>query len=193
MYFLNTNAQIQLYQRVVNSQVFVDKSLLIEKISKVIGTDNAYLCITRPRRFGKTINANMLGAYYTKGYDSHPIFGKLAIAGTKGYGGDMNRYNVIHMDFSVFPDYCSGYGDYIRNIMETLREDLKEYYPELASREYRGLSRMLQDTGETFLFILDEWDSVFYEKFMAASSVLLVGIAYDKGKKIHSCKIEKYR
>ena len=51
--------------------------------------------------------------------------------------------------------------------METLKEDLKEYYPELENREYRSLSKMLQDTGETFLFILDEWDSVFYEKFMS--------------------------
>ncbi len=116
MYYLNTKAQSQLYQKIVDSQIFVDKSLMIEKISKVIGTDSSYLCITRPRRFGKTINANMLGAYFTKGYDSHPVFDKLAIAGTEGYGEHMNRYNVIHIDFSVFPDYCGGYQDYIRNI-----------------------------------------------------------------------------
>ena len=86
MYYLNTKAQSQLYQKIVDSQIFVDKSLMIEKISKVIGTDSSYLCITRPRRFGKTINANMLGAYFTKGYDSHPVFDKLAIAGTEGDG-----------------------------------------------------------------------------------------------------------
>ena len=185
MYYLNTKAQSQLYQKIVDSQIFVDKSLMIEKISKVIGTDSSYLCITRPRRFGKTINANMLGAYFTKGYDSHPVFDKLAIAGTEGYGEHMNRYNVIHIDFSMFPDYCGGYQDYIRNIVETLKEDLKEHYPELGNREYRSISKMLQDTGETFLFILDEWDSVFYEKFMSdrdKSSFLkfLKGILKDK-------------
>lgn len=63
MYYLNTDVQSLLYQKVVNNKIFVDKSMLIEKISRVIGTENPYVCITRPRRFGKTINANMLGAY----------------------------------------------------------------------------------------------------------------------------------
>ncbi len=71
MYYLNTDIQSLLYQKVVNNKIFVDKSMLIEKISQVIGTGNPYVCITRPRRFGKTINANMLGAYYTKGLDSN--------------------------------------------------------------------------------------------------------------------------
>ena len=58
----------------------------------------------------------MLGAYDTKGYDSHPIFDKLAIAGTEGYGDNMNCYNVIHIDFSIFPDYCNGYQEYYGNV-----------------------------------------------------------------------------
>lgn len=166
MYYLNTNVQHVLYQKVVNNKVFVDKSLLIEKISKAIGTGNPYICITRPRRFGKTINANMLGAYYTKGCDSHGIFDKLAISAAEQYEKHINQYNVIHIDFSRFPDYCEGYEDYIRDITETLKGDLREAYPELGNREYRSLSRMLQDTGESFIFILDEWDSIFYESFM---------------------------
>lgn len=165
MYYLNTNTQSLLYQKVVNNEVFVDKSLLIEKVSRVIGTGNPYICITRPRRFGKTINANMLGAYYTKGQDSHVVFDGLAVAGTKNYEKYMNQYNVIHIDFSRLPDYCEGYEDYIRDITETLKEDLEEAYPVLKDREYRSLSRMLQDTRESFIFILDEWDSIFYESF----------------------------
>lgn len=86
MYYLNTKAQSQLYQKIVDSQIFVDKSLMIEKISKVIGTDSSYLCITRPRRFGKTINANMLGAYFTKGYDSHPFLTNLQLLVRRGMG-----------------------------------------------------------------------------------------------------------
>lgn len=166
MYYLNADIQMTLFKEVANSKIFVDKSLFIEKISEQMKTSEKYICITRPRRFGKTINANMLGAYYTKGYDSRPIFDKLAIAETEKYKEHINRYNVIHIDFSRLPDYCGGYEDYIRDITETLREDLKEAYPELGSREYRSLSRMLQDTRETFIFILDEWDSVFYESFM---------------------------
>ena len=114
MYYLNTNAQYLLYQKVVNSQIFVDKSLMIEEVSRVIGTGNPYICITRPRRFGKTINANMLGAYYTKGCNSRTIFDKLAISAAEQYEKHINQYNVIHIDFSKYPDYCGGYEDYIR-------------------------------------------------------------------------------
>lgn len=166
MYYLNTKVQYMLYQKVVNNQIFVDKSLMIEEVSKVIGTGNPYICITRPRRFGKTINANMLGAYYTKGCNSRSIFDKLAISGTEQYEKHINQYNVIHIDFSKYPDYCEGYDEYIRDITETLKEDLRESYPRLENREYRSLSRMLLDTEESFIFILDEWDSVFYEDFM---------------------------
>lgn len=166
MYYLNTKAQYMLYQKVVNNQIFVDKSLMIEEVSKVIGTGNPYICITRPRRFGKTINANMLGAYYTKGCNGRSIFDKLAISGTEQYEKHINQYNVIHIDFSKYPDYCEGYDEYIRDITETLKEDLREAYPRLENREYRSLSRMLLDTEASFIFILDEWDSVFYEDFM---------------------------
>ena len=61
MYYLNTNAQIILFQDTLNSEIYVDKSMLIEKISPMIRTNSKYICITRPRRFGKTVNANMLG------------------------------------------------------------------------------------------------------------------------------------
>ena len=60
MYYLNTNAQIILFQDTLNSEIYVDKSMLIEKISPMIRTNSKYICITRPRRFGKTVHANML-------------------------------------------------------------------------------------------------------------------------------------
>ena len=60
MYYLNTNAQIILFQDTLNSEIYVDKSMLIEKISPMIRTNSKYICITRPRRLGKTVNANML-------------------------------------------------------------------------------------------------------------------------------------
>ncbi len=166
MYYLNTDTQMKLFQEAVNSRIFVDKSLMIDKISRVIKTSDKYICITRPRRFGKTINANMLAAYYTKGYDSRSLFDRLAVAGTDGYDLYRNQYNVIYIDFSRRTDYCVTYEEFIRDITETLKEDLAEAYQELRKKEYKSLGRMLQDTGETFIFILDEWDSVFYEAFM---------------------------
>ena len=78
----------------------------------------------------------------------------------------INRYNVIHIDFSVFPDFCDGYDVYLKNILRKLQEDLRETYPALKGREYGGISEMLSDTKDSFIFILDEWDSVFSEKYV---------------------------
>lgn len=167
MHYLNTNTQIVLFQDTLNSEIYVDKSLLIKKISPLIRTNGKYICITRPRRFGKTVNANMLGAYYTKGYDTHDLFQELKIAGTQGFEDYINRYNVIHIDFSVMPDFCDGYRIYLKSIIRKLQEDLTEAYPGLTGKEYAGVNEMLQDTGDSFIFILDEWDSIFHEKYVA--------------------------
>ena len=65
MYYLDTNNPVELFKRVLKNKIYVDKSMLINKLNDFIGSEDCYFCITRPRRFGKTINANMLGAYYT--------------------------------------------------------------------------------------------------------------------------------
>ena len=117
MHYLNTDAQIIMFRDMLNSEIYVDKSSLIQKITPLIRTNAKYVCITRPRRFGKTVNANMLGAYYTKGYDTHELFDDLNIAHTDHYESHINRYNVIHIDFSVFPDFCDGYDVYLKNIL----------------------------------------------------------------------------
>lgn len=166
MHYLNTGARYDLFREAVNSGMYVDKSLLIEKISPRIRTQGKYICITRPRRFGKTVNANMLGAYYTKGFDSHSLFEKLAVAGTERYEEDINRYNVIHIDFSVLPDFCEDYYCYLKSIIRKLKSDLLEAYPRLSEREYDGIWEMLQASGDSFLFILDEWDSPLHEAYM---------------------------
>ena len=166
MHYLNTDAQIRLFQDTLNSEIYVDKSMLIKKISPLIRTNEKYICITRPRRFGKTVNADMLGAYYTKGYDSHGLFQQLEIAGTQDFESHINKYNVIHIDFSVVPDFCDEYRTYLKSIIRKLQGDLLEAYPALMGKEYAGVNEMLQATGDSFIFILDEWDSVFREKFV---------------------------
>lgn len=165
-YYLNTNYPYLLFKEALNSEIYVDKSRLIEKISAKINTGNKNICITRPRRFGKTINANMLGAYYTKGFDSHPLFDALEISGTEIYPKHMNQHNVIYIDFSRGPDNCDTYQDFIASIIRKIRADIFSAYSLPEKTEYDSVSEMLRDTGDSFIFILDEWDSVFYEDFM---------------------------
>lgn len=164
--YLNTNIPYRLFQQVLNSKVYVDKSMLIEKVSERIGTMNRYICLTRPRRFGKSVNAHMLGAYYTKGMDSRKLFDGLDIAGAESYEEHLNQHHVIYIDFSRQPDGCASYEEYITDIQNSFRSDLEAAYPELGQRSYSSVSKMLQATGDSFLFILDEWDSIFYERFM---------------------------
>ena len=83
MKYLNTDLPLRNFRRTLKGKIYVDKSGLIEPLNELIGTEGCYVCITRPRRFGKTINANMLGAYYTKGYNSHDIFKNLQISDRK--------------------------------------------------------------------------------------------------------------
>ncbi|MCI8565678.1 MAG: AAA family ATPase [Lachnospiraceae bacterium] len=166
MYYLNTDGPVKMFGMVLRDEIYVDKSLLAQKVSQSIGTWNRFICITRPRRFGKTMNANMLGAYYTKGFDTSSLFTSLALSQTPEYKKHLNCYNVVHIDFSARPDFCDCYEDYIRDILSSLRSDLANAYPALKGREYSSISRMFQETGDSFIFIFDEWDSVFCEPYM---------------------------
>ena len=103
--FLNKNNEK--FARFSKTKYFVDKTAFINKLLEKDDNEK-FICNSRPRRFGKTVNANMLGAYYTKGYDSHFLFDSLAVAGTPMYEKHINRYHVIHIDFSRMPDYGRG-------------------------------------------------------------------------------------
>lgn len=108
MNYLNTDAQYYLFNETLNSKIYVDKSMLIDKVSVNIGTGNQYIFIARPRRFGKTINANMLGAYYTKGLESRKLFDRLKVAQTKNYMKHMNSHNVIYYESAEWVRYAYG-------------------------------------------------------------------------------------
>ena len=166
MYYLDTNIPLKQFIMDIASEPYVDKSLLIDKLNSFIRTRNRFICITRPRRFGKTMNATMLGAYYTQGYDAHDLFKNLKIAQTTSYEKHINKHHVFYIDFSRMPDYCDSYRTYIDSIMKTIKEDLMNIYPKLSEKSYDYLYQMFLDTNDSFIFIMDEWDSIFYKDFM---------------------------
>ena len=114
--YLNTNKPLENFKQLVRSNQFVDKSLIIEKINPKIETVDKYICITRPRRFGKTSVTDMLGAYYSKGVDSKALFDKLKISECESYESNLNKHNVINISFNNIPDNGDSYGDYIKMI-----------------------------------------------------------------------------
>ena len=166
MNYFNTEEPYLLFQKAVRNDIFVDKSMLIDAVSGKIGTNSGYLCITRPRRFGKSMNAQMLGAYYTRGVDSSSLFDQLRIADVKECQKHQNNHNVIYADMSRLPDFCRNYQEYIAAFIDGLREDLLEAFPVLGRKKYHSVSQMFRDSKESFIFIFDEWDCIFYQEFM---------------------------
>lgn len=160
------NTPLLKYERVLRDKIYVDKSLLIDKLNDTIGRDSCYICITRPRRFGKTINANMLGAYYTIGYDSKYLFKGLKIEKSETFSEHLNKYHVIYIDFSRLPDSCDCFKDYISWIKDRLKKDMSEAFDVQIDRA-DSLQDIIQKTNEQFIFILDEWDAIFYKSFMS--------------------------
>lgn len=168
--FLNTLSSAMLYEEIAGSTYFVDKTEFISRVAERIGTSAKYLCLTRPRRFGKTVMANMLGAFFTKGGDSSKIFAPLKISGNTQVMQQMNQYNVIYIDFSRVGGDSSSYTGYIENITAILKNDLHKAYPQV---DYRvggnvseDLERITAATGERFIFIFDEWDAIFHTSFI---------------------------
>ncbi len=82
----------------LNSQIYVDKSGLIEKTNALIGTQQQFVCVSRPRRFGKSMAAEMLAAYYDRSVDSSEIFDKLNISSAESYREHLNKYDVIRIN-----------------------------------------------------------------------------------------------
>ena len=167
-----------------DSEIFVDKTDFIEKISAKVNTQNCFLAITRPRRFGKTVTAHMLLAYYSKGYARQDIFEKLEIANKLSYAEHLNKYNVIYIDMNSIKDQYISYKadsslyieaiddivDFLQYmIVQELKEN-KEYAEQINNAPLVGkksLSSALQVickyTGEKFIFIMDEWDLICRE------------------------------
>lgn len=162
--YLNTDSCFKNYKKLYNNPYFVDKSLIIDDLNNRIGTNSQYICITRPRRFGKTSIADMIGSYYSKAIDSKEIFSKLKIANTNSYDEYINKCNIIKISFNEFVDNnANTYESYISRIKNILIEDIKSAYPDLKNNDYtnKSLSDILIDTKDEFIFILDECDYIF--------------------------------
>lgn len=168
--YLNNPDIYSLYKSETVRPYFVDKSLMLQELFPLVEQGKNYICITRPRRFGKTVMANMIGSFFAKINASNDIFDSLKISETVGYHKHLNKYNVIYIDFSRCDDECDNYRSYITHIKELLKDDLHTAYPTCRFRENstvsEDLQRIHQKTQERFLFVLDEWDAIFHMPFV---------------------------
>jgi hypothetical protein len=159
------------YREVYNSPYFVDKTLILEELISNIATTQKYICITRPRRFGKTIMANMIASFFSKGCDAKEIFDELEIAKRDCYLKHLNRYHVIFISFNKIPSKCKSYGQYIERIEKHLKKDLVKAFPDVEIETEDDASEILDEIYESdpsnrFIFVFDEWDFIFHQDFV---------------------------
>ena len=156
------------------SEIYIDKTGLLDFTNSVLGTKQAYICNSRPRRFGKSITADMLTAYYSKGCDSRELFMNYNIAQTEYFEKYLNKYDVIHLDMQWIlmdagaPERISGY------INKNVISELADLYKDIDLRDqktlYGALSVINSMTNNKFVIIIDEWDVLIRDE-AANSSV----------------------
>lgn len=158
------NPDSSAFREALNSEIYVDKSGLIDYTNRLLCTTQKYICNSRPRRFGKSMTANMLSAYYSKGTDSKDMFSSLAIASSPGYGKHLNKYDVIHFDVQGFVELAGSPSKVVSLIKKEIIEELREYYPESVENGEVSLANVLAKinvkTGHKFVVIIDEWDAI---------------------------------
>lgn len=179
--FLNSKSPADAYKAAASEKYFVDKSALIAELIPALGTSQRFFCITRPRRFGKSVMADMIAAFFGKTADSKELFGSLEIASPgimqqlrrascRDYCRYLNQYDVIYIDFSEIPEHCSSYQAYITRILSVLKRDIYTAFPEYgidsSDSIWDILTAIYQENSQRFIFVLDEWDAIFHMDFI---------------------------
>ena len=141
---------------------YVDKSEIISLINRFINGQKRFICVTRPRRFGKSVSLDMLNAYYSKGCDSKELFSDLKISSLPVFDKHLNQHDVIYLDMMEFADNEGNGNKYLENLNTEVVSELKETYPERLEKDKSySLPEAISSLKKRFVFIIDEWDFVF--------------------------------
>ena len=155
--------------RLITKGKYVDKTGLIRELNGRIDTPSGLICLSRPRRFGKSYAAKMLCAYYDHTCDSKALFEKYEIAGDESYQRTLNQYNVIALDIAgIISEMVKNkmdLSDMPQLLSEAIKKELVEYCPEIKEKENLAncFIECVKLTGRRFIFIIDEWDAVIRE------------------------------
>ena len=159
---LFVNPDQSAFQSALNAQIYVDKSGLIEYTNSVLESTDAFICNSRPRRFGKSITADMLTAYYSRGCDSRDMFSSLKISQIPDWEKHLNKYDVIHFDVQWCMEPAGGPENLVDFITQNTLQELRSLYsaelPENITSLPEALSLINDATQKRFVIIIDEWD-----------------------------------
>lgn len=156
------------FRRMVSADIYVDKTMMIAEMNRFIDSGNNFICMSRPRRFGKTIASNMLCAYYVKGVDTSELFARFKISKDPSFSEKLNKYNVIKLDWNSEYQNTEDSSRLISRVTKKIKEELKEEFPDVSIAEDDSLGesilKIYGKTGETFVILMDEYDVLIREK-----------------------------
>ena len=161
------------YQMAINSEIYVDKSEMIGYLNTLVNTNQRYVCVSRPRRFGKTMAADMLCAYYGRGSESGSLFEGRKLSrmnpDEKGLSWDqyLGKFDVIRLVMTDFFKQGITIDEALKKLQKLVVRDLTRVYPDVDYFDKDDLTQALQDVYEEnkvqFVIVVDEWDAIFRE------------------------------
>ena len=170
--YLNPNKAA--FQMAVNSEIFVDKTVMIQYLNSIINTQQRFVSVSRPRRFGKTMAADMICAYYDRQAETHNLFERKKLAecssicvGEQEIHWDtyLDKFDVIRIVMTDFMDECETVKDMLQYLTEEVSEELFEAYPDIQVTNKIKLrpimNKIFNKTGRQFVVVIDEWDAIF--------------------------------
>ena len=155
------------FKKYLKNKIFVDKSPIIRECNDAFGSEESYMCVTRPRRFGKTLVLSMINAYYSKGCDSREIFKDLAIWKDPSFERHLNKHNVFCIDMGGLYANLDDPSQFVPALKANILSDLQEAYPSI---DFFGcsldvaFSKIRTASGDRFVFLIDEWDVIYREE-----------------------------
>jgi len=155
------------FEESLQSQIYVDKSGLIGELNKVVRTKQKFVCVSRPRRFGKSMAAEMINAYYSRGCDSKEMFSGLKISKDSDFEKHLNKYNVIHINMAEMSLYGETIEDKLSALSMFILNEMRNEFSDVGIMDSDVLIMALKKAFAAkkipFIFIIDEWDCIFRE------------------------------
>ena len=152
----------------LNSEIHIDKSLILKNFCKMLNTNQRFICVSRPRRFGKTTVRDLMAAFFSKGCDSLSLFENLKIAKEDCFKENLNRFNTITVDLGAFYSLAENKSEVVNNLKNKLKKEFRKEFPDIEFDENDSIAGMIAEiydqTKEQFILIIDEYDVLVRER-----------------------------
>lgn len=164
--YLNPNADA--FQMGLNSKIYVDKSLIISELNKLVCGQSNFVCVSRPRRFGKSMAGNLISAYYSKGCDTRSVFCQMKLGNEDQWDKYLNKFNFIKLDLNGMYQNAVSKELVIEEINETVRAEFAKQFPSVVFKETDNIAKCIKkvydENGEKFVIFIDEYDVLVRER-----------------------------